>query len=211
VTAVALEIPPYPGLSVESCETVWQGRIPLQVVRFRHRRFDGSISGLRTWELWRRGPAVAMLPYDPVADMLVVIEQFRLPALVAGVDPVLVEIPAGFLDAGEDPQTAITREMHEETGLQADRLVPIGRFVLTAGGSDETCTIFAGRIRAPQGDTDARFGLAAEQEDIRLRLLPATQAIETALAGGYPNSVTTIAMLWFAARRDRLREEWGTT
>ncbi|MDB5401812.1 MAG: nudF, partial [Rhodopila sp.] len=91
-----LPIPPHPDVVIESEQRVWSGRFPLDVVKFRHRRFDGTLSNTRTWELWRRGRAAALLPYDPIADALVLIEQFRFPALAAGVDPTLVELPAGL-------------------------------------------------------------------------------------------------------------------
>jgi ADP-ribose pyrophosphatase len=51
-------------------------------------------------------------------------------------------------------------------------------------------------------------GLAAENEDIRVVVVPAEQAIAQALAGELPNSVATIGLLWLAARRDFLRELW---
>ena len=82
-------IPPHPDVVIESEQRVWSGRFPLDAIKFRHRRFDGVMSDTRTWELWRRGQAAALIPYDPVADAVVLIEQFRLPALAAGVDPVL--------------------------------------------------------------------------------------------------------------------------
>jgi ADP-ribose pyrophosphatase len=41
-----------PDLIVDSTETVWKGRTQLDVVRFRNRRFDGAMSGVRTWEVW---------------------------------------------------------------------------------------------------------------------------------------------------------------
>src|ERR1700710_976766 len=86
-----LPIPAHPDVIIEAEQRVWSGRFPLDVIKFRHRRFDGAMSGTRTWELWRRGQAAALLPYDPVADALVLIEQFRFPALAAGLDPTLVE------------------------------------------------------------------------------------------------------------------------
>ena len=204
-------LPAYPGLTLESEETVWNGRFPLQVIHFRHRRFDGTRSASRRWELWRRGRAAAMLPYDPVADTVVLIEQFRLPALAAGLDPVLVELPAGLCDPGETPEQTIAREMREEIGLDASRTERIGRFILTPGGSDECCHLFVGCVAAPPADAEGlagTAGLAAEHEDIRVRVHPAARAIEAALAGAYANSVTVIALLWLAARRDRLRRQW---
>ena len=196
---------------VESTETVWKRRTQLDVVRFRKRRFDGVMSDVRTWEVWLRGHAVGVLPYDPVTDQLTMIEQFRYPALLAGVDPVLLEIPGGFMDDGESEEQTATREMHEEMGLATDRLHRVGRFVLSAGGSDESVTIFAGRMAAPKANAEGIAGyggLAAENEDIRVRVLQASEAIEHALAGRYANSITAMALLWFASKREWLRQEW---
>ena len=199
-------------VEILSRETVWQRYTQLDVIRFRNRRFDGRMSDERTWEVWLRGHAVGVLPYDPVTDRLVMIEQFRLPAMLAGVDPVMLEVPGGFADPGESDEQTAAREMGEEMGLATDRLHRIGKFVLTAGGADESVTIFAGRVAAPQADAQgvAGFGgLASENEDIRIRVLPAALAIEHALAGRYANSITAIALLWFAARRDWLRAQWA--
>ena len=134
-------LPVSADVQIESEQRVWSGRFPLDVVRFRNRRFDGAMSGLRTWEMWRRGRAVAMLPYDPAADAVVLIEQFRFPAFAAGIDPVLVELPAGLLEDGENPEEAMHRELQEEMAMTADRLERIGGYLLTAGGADEFCEL----------------------------------------------------------------------
>jgi len=204
-------LPPHPDTEIETDETVWQGRFPLQRIRFRHRRFDGRMSGPRTWELWRRGRAAALLPYDPLADAVVLIEQFRLPALAAGIDPVLVEIPAGLCDPGEPPEATLHREAEEEMGLAPRRLLRVGDFLLTPGGSDEHVAIYAGEITAPPAEEDGIIGvagLAQEGEDIRVRVWPAVKAIDAAVAGHFANSVTTIALLWLGLRRETLRREW---
>jgi ADP-ribose pyrophosphatase len=132
-----LPIPPHPDVAIDAEQRVWSGRFPLDVITFRHRRFDGTMSGPRTWELWRRGRASALLPYDPVADAVVLIEQFRFPALAAGIDPVLVELPAGLCEDDEPPDVTIRREMREEMAMNADSISWIGRYMLTAGGADE--------------------------------------------------------------------------
>ena len=207
-------LPPHPDVTIESNQRVWNGRFPLDIVRFRHRRFDGSTSGLRTWELWRRGRAAALLPYDPTADALVLIEQFRLPALAAGLNPVLTEIPAGLADRPESAEATARRETQEETGLVVDRIQSIGEVMLVPGGADELCSLFIGRVRIPATDAAGiagTAGLAVENEDIRIRVCPAAEAIEAALAGRYPNVVTMVALLWFAAKRDWLRQEWAAT
>ncbi len=201
-----LLLPDHKDVEIEDRSRVWAGRTALDVVRFRHRRFDGAMSPSRIWEVWRRGDAAALLPYDPVADSVVLVEQFRLPALAARLAPVMVEIPAGFCEPGESAEEATRREAREEAGLVADRMVRVGKFILSAGGADETCTIFVGRIIA--SERVHKGGLAAENENIRSRVWKADDAIAAALAGEFPNSVTSLALLWFASRRDELRREW---
>jgi len=202
-----------PGTQIDSQQRVWNGRFPIDVVHFRHRRFDGTLSGERVWELWRRGRAAAVLPWDPDTDQVVLIEQYRLPALAAGIDPVLVELPAGLCDDGESPETTARREMLEEMALPVTTLHPIGDFLLTPGGADELCTLYLGRVAAPRAGPDGIAGvagLASENEDIRVRVWPAARAIEDALAGRFPNIVATTGLLWLAARHDAIRAAWRT-
>ena len=204
-------IPPHPDVEILSEDRVWSGHFPLDQIRFRHRRFDGRMSHPRTWELWRRGPAAALLPYDPVTDQVVLIEQFRLPALAAGTDPMLVELPAGLCEQNEDPADTIRREMQEEMALSADRVQSIGAFLLTAGGADEFCHLYVGRVAAPLAGPDGITGHAgaiAESEDIRTRLWSADTAIAAAFAGRFANSITALALFWLATKRAALREAW---
>jgi ADP-ribose pyrophosphatase len=205
-------IPAHPDAIIVSQQRAWSGRFAVDLIRFRHRRFDGTMSDPRTWELWRRGRAVALVPYDPIADAVVLIEQFRLPALAAGIDPVLVELPAGLIEDGEDPEPAMHRELHEEMRMRADRLQRIGAYILSAGSSDELLDLYVGRVTAPVAGPDGIVGLAgaeAEGEDIRTRVWPADKAFALAMAGKFPNSVTTIGLLWLAAKRDSLRKQWS--
>lgn len=205
-------LPDHPDVRIEAADRVWDGRFPLDRVRFRHRRFDGSLSGPRTWELWRRGRGAAMLPYDPARDAVMLIEQFRLPALAAGLPPILTEVPAGLCDADESAEATIRRELTEETGLIAGRLRKISDILLTPGGADEVCTLFVGEVAVPEADSDGvcgHSGLASEHEDIRLRLWPAEAACDAALAGRIVNSVAAIGLLWLHARRAVLRAEWS--
>jgi ADP-ribose pyrophosphatase len=204
-------VQPAAGTQIDSQERVWDGRFPLDIVRFRHPRFDGAMSAQRTWELWRRGRAAAVLPWDPDTDQVVLIEQFRLPALAAGLDPVLVELPAGLCDLDEAPEQTARREMLEEMALPVSTLHPIGEVLLSPGGCDELCMLYLGRVAAPAADAEGivgHAGLPSENEDIRIRVWPAARAIEAALAGRFPNSITTLGLLWLAARHDAMRAAW---
>ena len=95
--------------------------------------------------------------------------------------------------------------------MTADRLERIGGFLLTAGGADEFCELYVGRVRAPETGSDGiawHAGEASEEEDIRARVWPAARAIEAALEGEFANSITAIGLMWLAARRDSLRQRW---
>lgn len=205
-------LPTHPNVIIDSARRAWSGRYAVDLIEFRHLRFDGRMSEPRRWELWRRGRAVALIPYDPVADTVVLIEQFRLPALAAGIDPVLLELPAGLVEDGEAPEPAMHREFLEETGLTASDLQHVGGYLLTAGASDEYCDVYVGRIATPAHGPDGIVGHAGAQtegEDIRVRVFPAPRAIALAVDGKLPNSLTTIGLLWLAAKRDTLRQQWS--
>ncbi|MCW8086460.1 NUDIX domain-containing protein [Sabulicella glaciei] len=199
-------IPPHPGLEVREDEVAWNGRFPVQRVRFTYRRFDGARSPELVWELWRRGGAVAVLPYDPWTDRICLIEQFRLPALAAGFEPVMTECVAGLLEAGEDPADCARRETAEEAGLETDRLESIGHYMLMQGGCDEHIHLYCGRTRLP--DSGANHGLAAEGEDIRTLLLPAEEGFARLDGGAIRNATAALCLFWLRQNRARLREAW---
>lgn len=201
-------IPPLPGLELLADDVAYAGRFALQIVRFRRRRFDGRPGRELTWELWRRGRGVAVLPYDPWSDRVALIEQFRLPAHAAGLDPVMVEIVAGLLEEGEEPEAAARRECAEESGLVPDRMERIGRYMLMQGGCDETMFFYCGRVRIAEGAA-AAHGLDDEGEDIRLLAMPADEAFDWLDSNRVENATAALCLQWLRHHRARLRREWA--
>ncbi|MCS6853323.1 MAG: NUDIX domain-containing protein [Elioraea sp.] len=203
-----LSFPPHPAVAIEAVETVWRGRTALQRVRYSLMGFDGRRVGPATWEVVRRGRAVAVLPHDPRTRRVVLIEQFRLPALAAGLDPMLIEAAAGLVDGEEDEEAAARRETLEETGLVVEALERVGRFILTPGIADETIAIFLAEtaIPAPPADGILRLtGMAHEHEHIRVLAVSEDDAFAWLDAGRIVNATTAIALQ--ALRLRRLREE----
>lgn len=207
-----LGIPHHPRVTIEAIETVWRGRTTLQRIRFTFRGFGGQRIGPATWEVLRRGRAVAVLPYDPLTDTVVLIEQFRLPALAAGMAPVLIEAAAGLVDDGETEPEAARRETEEETGLVLRALEPAGRFLLAPGVADETIAVFIGRVTAPEVGADGvagHAGLDHEHEDIRVLVVPALAAFAWLDEGRIVNATTAIALYALQAKRTALRQRWA--
>ena len=200
-------IPPHPGLEVIEDEVVWAQRFAMQRVQFRYRRFDGTPSGILTWELWRRGQGVVILPWDPVTDRIALIEQFRLPALAGGLDPVMTECAAGLLEKGEDPEASGRRELAEETGLAAMAMAPMGRFMLMQGGCDEVIHFYCARVDL-SGSNDGTHGLLSEHEETRVMVVPAADAFRMVADNRIENAPAAMALLWLQVNRARLRAEW---
>jgi ADP-ribose pyrophosphatase len=75
----------------------YNGYFRIERYRLRHRLFSGTWSRELVREVFERGHAAAVLPYDPVLDQVVLIEQFRIGALQTPGDPWLVEIVAGII------------------------------------------------------------------------------------------------------------------
>lgn len=201
-------VPAHPLFRPVADEVVWNGRFPLQRVRFRYLRRDGTPSDELTWEMWRRGRAVLILPWDPDTDRVALIEQFRLPALAAGYEPMCLECPAGLLEPGEEYGPAAARELGEETGLDADRIEELGRYMLQQGGCDEVVSMHLARVRLPEAGELGLRGLADEAEEIRVFVLPFDEALDLVLSGRINNAPAMIALLWMQARREALLRDW---
>ena len=104
-------MPSDPAIEILESETVYRGFFRLDRYRLRHRLYSGGWSGELMREVFERGNAVAVLLYDPERDALVLVEQFRLPAHLAGVPAWQLEIVAGIIDQpGESAVDVVRRE-----------------------------------------------------------------------------------------------------
>lgn len=187
-------------------ETPYQGYFRIDRYRLRHRRFDGDWTPELTREVFERGHAAGVLLYDPARDAVVLIEQFRIGAYAAGLEPWLIEVVAGIIEPGEAAAEVARREAREESGCEIQALEPIGSFIMSPGGASETLSLFCGRVES--AGAGGLHGLAEEHEDIRAIALPSDQALARLAAGEIANASTVIALQWLAIHRDRLRIAW---
>ena len=128
-------------------QRAYDGHFKIDIFRLRHELFEGGWSGEVVRELFERGDAAAVLPYDPVRDEVVLIEQFRVGALDAPGGPWMLEIVAGVLDKeGEDARDVVRREIVEEAGCTVHELVPICHYLSSPGGTSERVSLFCGRV-----------------------------------------------------------------
>jgi ADP-ribose pyrophosphatase len=187
-------------------ETPYQGYFRIDRFTLRHELFAGGMSEPLTREVFERGHAAAVLPYDPERDAVVLIEQFRIGAYAAGRDPWLIEIVAGIVEDGETPRDVALRELGEEAGLTADLVESIGEVMLSPGGTSETIALLCACTDA--SGANGIHGLADEHEDIRVTAVAFADALAAVERGDVVSAPAIIALQWLALNRDRLRERW---
>lgn len=186
--------------------TVYSGFFCLDRYRLRHRLFCGAWSPPIIRECLERGHAVAVLPYDPILDQVLLIEQFRIGALTTPAGPWLLEIVAGIIGPEEAKQDVAAREMQEEAGCQLLDAVPICEYLISPGGASETITLYCGRIDASQAG--GIYGLPEEHEDIRVHVLSRCEAMAWLQKGVIRSATPIIALQWLALNYQQLRERW---
>lgn len=194
--------------------TGYQGYARMDVYRLRHRLHEGGWSAVMRREILERGHAVAVLLYDADLDALVLLEQFR-PGAYAALDspwwpetasPWLVEVIAGIVEEGETALDVARREAMEEAGCEVRDMEFICRYLATPGICSETVLLYCGQVDA--SGAGGIHGLDHEQEDIRVMVVPAAQAMAWLDQGRITNSTCLIALQWFRFHHQRLREIW---
>ena len=186
----------------------YQGFFRLEKYRLRHRLFSGDWSPLLTREMFERGHAAAVLPYDPVRDEIVLIEQFRPGAIDAPGGPWLMEIVAGMIETGETAEAVVKRESIEESGCIITDLIPLYDFLVSPGGTTERIALFCGRTDATTAD--GVHGVTEEGEDIKVHVVTFDTAMALLKSGKITAASAIIALQWLALNRDDVRTRWLT-
>lgn len=171
-------------------EEIYRGHvIDVQSVRFAAP--DGT--EMRR-DVVRHPGAVSVVPLLENGEV-VLVRQFRAPF---GTD--ILEIPAGKLDVeGEDLAEAAQRELGEEVGLRAEKLVPLVRFHNSVGFSDEESHVFlaTGLTEVPR---DRQGPEELNMVEVRMALTDTPRAIA---AGEITDAKTVLGLM---AAVNRIRE-----
>lgn len=184
-------------VQVEGIETLANGFLTLKRYQLSYPRFDGAQTPQVTREVLVRGHAVAALPYDPITDQILLIEQFRIGAYHGQANPWVVEVVAGMMDVqGESAEQALHRELAEEAGIEQAQLQHIVDYFPSPGGSDEQIKLYLARCDLSGHETGQAFGLVSETEDIRIHKLPRNQWRQWMAQGRLNNAATLLSLFW---------------
>lgn len=196
---------PLSGVKIIETSVVHDGFFTLRRHKIRHRTFAGGWSPVIIREVLDRGHSAGALLYDPRTDRVVLVEQFRAPALEVPGGPWLIEIVAGMIGPGESPEAVVRREAREEAGCAAGALSPICETMLSPGGASERISLFCAEVDATAAG--GIHGLAAENEDIRVVAVPLAAALAE-IGGRIIAAPAIICLQWLAAHRAEVRRQW---
>lgn len=195
------------GVRLQSDTPISSGYLKLRHVLFEHERFDGEWTDTLSREVMDRGAVAAVLPFDPVRQEVVLIEQFRIGAWAASwPQPWLIECIAGVVEPGETATDVVIREAYEEAGCRITTLEPIARYLSTPGACTEAVDLFCGRVDAT--GIGGIHGLPHEHEDIYASVWSLGDALDIMRNGEVNNSMTLIALQWLDKHHASLTRRW---
>ncbi len=187
----------------------FEGFFRLEHYRLRHRLFNGEWSRPVERELFERGHAAAILPYDPVRDEVILIEQFRIGAMAAPGGAWLLEIVAGMIEVAETAEEVVRRESVEEADCVIADLIPLYDFLVSPGGTTERVALFCGRVDSTHAG--GVHGATAEGEDIKVHVITFAAAMALLESGRINSASAIISLQWLALNRDYVRALWPGT
>ncbi|MCW8964075.1 MAG: NUDIX domain-containing protein [Gammaproteobacteria bacterium] len=186
--------------------TLYNGFLELQAIDLKHELYAGGESPVLRRELLSHGDVSAVLPYDPVRDELVLIEQFRIGSKDREGGPWVTEVIAGYQDSGETPEDVARRECREEADCRVTELWQMMRYYSSPGMSTERIYLYLARTSTES--VGGIHGLDHEGEDIRVHVVSPLTAFEWLGNGRIDSAMPVIAVQWFQQHYDEIRRAW---
>ena len=189
--------------------SVYKGFFSVEEHDLTYQKFNNEQSNVVTRSTLVSSDAVIVLPYDPVNDRILLIEQFRAGPYVKGDEnPWVLEPIAGLIDEGETPESAGIREAQEEAHLEIKRLELVARSYPSPGISTEFFHQYIGIVELLDS-SNLIAGLSSENEDIRSHIFEYEQFFEMIERGKVNVGPLILLGLWLSKNRNRLRKKYS--
>ena len=176
-------------------KNLYSGFFSLNKYEFIHKRHDGEWTNRVEREIFSGAHVSTLLPYDPIKKEIILIQQFRAGVLSRYDENYLLEIVAGIIDEGENPEETAIRECFEETGCEVKKIYPIQSYFPAPGSSESHYHLYLGEIQAFDGERIR--GLEKENEDILVKSFKVDEVRQMLKEKKIINGLTLVALQWF--------------
>lgn len=201
-----MTLPDAQKIKVKSLTRKYDGFFKIDELIFDHPTFKGEMIEDVRREVFVRLDVVAVLPYDPVHDTVLLTRQLRIASAGKMESPWIVELIAGLVDKTDEAFVNVAeREALEEAGLNISNLTPICDFFPSVGGSNEKLYLFLALTDLSQAG--GYFGLAEEHEDIEAFVVSREQAMDMIFDGEIQTASTIIALQWLQLNHHRYQRK----
>jgi len=197
-------------VTIHQKNSCYQGFFTMDEYQLSHRLFDGGESKILSRELFERGHAVVLIPYDAKNDRVVLLEQFRVGAIDHGDTPWLLEFVAGMFGENESPIEVAIREAKEEADLTVNenQIDKVMEYFSSPGGMSEVIHLYVANINSE--NVRGVHGLPCEGEDILLHVMPREKALLLLNNGKITNAATIIGLQWLQNNFHQLQKKWSS-
>ena len=191
-------------VKIISEKRVFDGFFKVDEAHLQHEIYNGAMSVELRRLNFNRGDSAAVVLHDPLADTIIMTEQFRYPTYTKDHGWIL-EIPAGSIEADEVPDPTITlrRELMEEIGYRVKSFRKIASFFVSPGGTSERIHLFYAAI-SPKDKIATGGGLVSEGEDVRMVTMGVKEALYKIGTGEIMDAKTIIGLQWLQINREIL-------
>ena len=176
-------------------KNLYSGFFSRNKYEFIHEKHNGEWTNTVEREVFSGAHVSTLLPYDPIKKEIILIQQFRAGALSRYDENYLLEIVAGIIDEGENPEQTAIRECFEETGCEVKKIYPIQSYFPAPGSSESYYHLYLGEIQAFDGERIK--GLEKENEDILVKSFKIDEVRQMLKEKKIINGLTLVAVQWF--------------
>ena len=176
-------------------QNLYSGFFSLNKYEFIHQKHNGDWTDKIQREVFSGAHVSTLLPYDPIRNEIILIQQFRAGVLSRYDDDYLYEIVAGIIDEGENAEDTAKRECLEETGCEVKMIIPIQGYFPAPGSSESYYHLFLGKVDGFDGEKI--MGLESENENILVKSFKVGHVREMLKNNQIKNGLTLIALQWF--------------